>query len=482
MTRKEKIHRIAVSILIAGLLFSAGSFIPAIPVFIFVPAFVAFIITFILEEKKFSALASIIITSICSIIFSLPPGKSPGATPGATVLGQIAERQSEMLRFSPPLLLGILGGVLGWGAATLLKNHKKPILYATWVIFILICINFAAISVDLNPTAVRMASREPVVGKYNNFNSLNLKTFYLMKRGFGFYDAYSSAFSSKHDTFGQDPGSIWNWRMPTVFYLWNLMLPTDGFYIFYLYLILSVLFLYFSFDIAGDYLKKPLNLIAPALIVPVFVFGAAGFWFTFPEYWGAFFFMLGIWGIFKKNKIAALIGFTFAPLIRSFFIISYVGAIIPSFLKKEKKQVIYLLIPGVIFVFAFLFHYIHIMSLPGAMVPPAGDWIRGGLKHFQITFSFSSVLWSRAKYILPLILVLFFPAFYVLRKDYAGRILLGSAILPMIMFLIVGPSTFRQYWGIVYLPFIMLAISLAFSFFKYTGVQPPHPHQQEEKG
>jgi len=444
--------------------------------------FVAFIISFILEEKKFSALAAIIITSICSIIFSLPPAKIPGITPEATVLARIAERQTEILRFSPPLLSGILGSVLGWGIATILKNYRKPLIYANWVVFILICINFSAISVDLNPAAVSMSSKEPVAGRYNNFNSLNLKTFYLMKRSFGFYDAYARSFSLKHDTFGKKPGSTWNWRMPTMFYLWNWLLPTDGFYIFYLYLIMSVLFLYFSFDIAGIYLKKPLNLIAPAIIVPVFIFGSAGFWFAFPEYWGTFFFMVGIWGIFRKNKIASLIGFTLAPLIRSFFIIPYIGALIPAFFKKEKKQILYLLIPGIIFLFAFLLHYRHIMSLPDATVPPVSDWIKGGIYHFWNTFSFASVMWSKAKYILPLILILFLLSFYLLRKDYAGRVLLGSATLPMLTFLILGPSTFRQYWGIIYIPFVMLAISISLSSFKCTHAQPPKLRQQEEKG
>ena len=459
-SKKDIIERVILSIIIVILIFSTGSFIPAIPVFLLVPVFSAFLITFLFEDRKLSSIIAILLCGIGSLLFSYPPKITAGITPDTITLNLIADRQAEMLRFSPPLLIGILGGALGWGMATLLKSKEKLLKYAVWILFVLLCINFVWISMDLNPTSVHKASEEPLEGKYNNFNSMNLKTFYLMKKGIGFYQAYSRAYSSRAETMGQNPGDAWNWRQPALYFIWNWVLPTDGFYILYLYLLLCVFTMYFAMDIARFYVEPPLNLLAPALLAPLFVYGVVGFWFTFPEYWGLFFLMMGLWGIHRKNKVVAMIGLTVAPLIRSFYILSWLGIVIPSLFTKDKKEMLHLLAPGILFPIDFLIHYRMIMGLEGAQVPPVSEWFRGSLMHFLHTLHFGFALISRSEFVLPFMFILFIISIILLRKNYTGRIILGCALLPMILFLVLGAESYRSYWGIIYLPFFLLAISL----------------------
>ena len=460
MGRKDIIERIIFSIVIAVLIFATGSYLPAIPVFLLVPIFAGFIVTFLFEDRKLSSIVAISLCGLLSVIFSIPPKLTPGITPDTITINLIADRQADMLRFSPPLLAGLLGGTLGWGLAAIIKEKEKLKKWVVWALFALLCINFVGISMDLNPSSVQKASKEPADGKFNNYNSLNLKTFYLMKKGLGFYPAYAHAFAQKADTPGQYPGDTWHWRSPTIFYIWSWILPADGFYILYLYLIACIICLYFIMDIARFYVDSPFHLLAPVMVIPLFAYGITGFWFTFPEYWGLFAFIMGVWGIHRKNPVVSIIGLCLAPLIRSLFFISWLGLIIPAFFTKKKADVLYLLLPGIIFPVDFLIHYRTIMSMEGVQVPPLGEWFKGSLEHFVYTLNFSFPLVSRAEFILPFMFILFIFTCVILRKNYTGRIILGCTILPMVIFLIMGTTTFRNYWGIVYLPFFLLAISL----------------------
>jgi len=430
--RKNLIIRIFLSILLAALVFSAGSFIVAVPVYLLVPIFAAFIVASLVREKKISAITAILLAGLGSIIFSNPPGISSANTPDGIILTLVAQRQAQLLRFSPPLLQGLLGGILGWGIARLVIEKKKFEKFVVWAIFILICVNFVWISMDLNPGAIQKSTEEPLEGAYNNYNSLNIKTFYLMKSKLGFYRAYSKAFSSKADSFGKTPGSLLG----------------------------CLITLYFAFDIARRYVEPTLSLVAPVLMVPLFVYGASAFWFTFPEFWGLFFLMMGVWGIHKNNKIIAVIGFSIAPLIRSIFIVSWVGALIPAFFRKDKKESLYMLIPGLVFILGFALHYRAIAGISGVLIPSPGQWLQGTIYHFLATYKFSAALLSRPGPILHLLLILFIASIFILGRNYQARILIGCAIMPIILSLKLGTTSFRGYWGIIYLPFLLLAVSL----------------------
>jgi hypothetical protein len=457
---KNLVIRIILSVITAFIVFSTTSYLVAVPVYLAVPLMVSFLVTFIIADRKVSLIASLLITSLGSLIFSIPPARMGGFTPDSIITNIIASRQAYLLSFTPPLLVGILGGALGWGIASILSEKKKAMSYVTYFLLILICINFVWVSLDLNPSSILMAWEEPAPGQYNNYNSLNLKTFYLMKHGVGFYQAYSLAYAEKADTPGMTPGNLWNWRLPTVFYLWNWLLPKDGFYIFYLYLIICIMMLWFSYSIASVYLEPPLGLVAPLSVVPLFVYGAAGFWYTFPEYWGVFFLMAALWGIFKNNLPLIAVGFILALITRSFFLIPWFGIMLFALIKKEKKEIPAYILPASVFLFAFLAHYSKVMGMSGAEVSPPGEWVRGNFQHFFATIRFSSVLLSGHLISLSLIIVMAIITTVIMRHDEKIRMLAGSAFLPMILFMFVGPDTERAYWGIIYLPVLILLASL----------------------
>lgn len=479
-TDKEKIERVIAAIITAACLFSASSYLPAVPVYIIVPIFISFIITFIISGKKTSPLWVISIVSAGSIFFSAAPNGTGISTPEELVVNIIAKRQREMLTFSPPLLLGLLGGVLGWGLAVIHMEYKKLQKYIFWFMFIALLINTVWISLDLNPDAIKMASEEPSAGMYNNFNSLNIKTFYLMKRGLGFYEAYGTAYSLRAESFNQLPSDLWSWRKPVVFYLWHWLLPDDGFYILYLYILAYCISLYLIMDIAKLYLKPPLCLIPCVLSAPVFIYGTAGYWFTFPEYWGLFFLLLGLWGIAKNNKIASVLGMTMAPLIRSLFIVSWIGVFIPLMISSQRKKYMYLILSPLCFIVSIILHWKVIFTMAETLVHPLSEWLRGGFLHFWITLTFGYPLNSQWIYIIPLYLILPIVSIYIHKKDLTLWTIAGGCIVPMIFFLIIGPPTFRQYWGIIYLPVLLLLCSLSLSAFLH--LKNPEEFQEEDTG
>lgn len=462
--------RIALAIFFSALLFSHLSYTVALPIYIIVPLLIAFLISFILPGGKKWWLLPVLISAVGSVLFASPPPLPHRiVSPADVILGIIFFRQSDIISFTPPLLMGILGGILGWGIAEIIRKKPRWLKTATYALFVLFCINFIAITLDLNPTAIVQASREPTAGEYNNFNSINLKTFYLMKRGMNFYEAYSNAFSLTSDSGGEIPANLWHWRMPTVFYIWKLLLPPDGFYVLYLYLLIGLCVIYFIFDISSNFLRQPLNLIPPILTSYIFIFGGAAFWFTFPEFWGVFFLFLGLWSLHRKNLPLAIAALTLAPLIRWIFIFPMFGIFIVLMFDKKRKLYISAGLPLLVFIVFFKIHVSSISHLTTAMgqtFEGFGNFLGGGAGNFISFIAFGAALLSRPRVALLAILLGFIVAtvrIFTSSRGLTARLLIAGSLFPLLFFLKVGPPFNHDYWGVVFIPLIYASLPVAFS-------------------
>jgi hypothetical protein len=478
--------RLAVGALFTVLVFAAFSYNLWPYAYIMVAVVSAFIVSHLLGSWKGSAATTILFTVAGSLLFSSgPPVSNEIYSPDMVMRHLIGLRQSQMLSYTPPVLLGVLGGFLGWGMGALSVRSAKWTRRITYGFLVLFLVNFVGISMDLNPASVQSSLREPLAGKYNNFNSMNIKTFYYMKGGMDFYTAYSTAYSQKADTPGAPPRSLWEWRLPTVFHLWKLLLPPNGFYILYLYLLFSVCTLYFVFDISSRYLAHPFSLVPVILSAYPFIYGLAGFWFTFPEFWGAFFLMAGLWGYSRKNDAAAVAGLSLSLAIRQFFVIPWLAVISMLAWKREWKRLALFMIPLLAMGVVSLLHWHGVNAVDYPENPPLGEWLQGSPGKLWSAFIFGSVLLSGGGAIKILLLLLFLGGTYLYRRDSFVLTVAASALLPMLLFLKLGPGSERAYWGMVFLPQLLFVagISLAPLLKELTpAVELPSPVKETSEG
>jgi hypothetical protein len=439
------------------LIFSSLSYSISIPVYIIVPIVSAFITTFLIPRgRKWSALP--IILSAAGCVFFAPAFENMlfTGTHYEIIMELISGRQAEILTYTPLLFIGLLGGFLGWGIASLVRKNDRTVRISALILMILFSINFIGITLELNPSSIIKSSYEPVAGEYNNYNSVYIKTFYLMKRGTGFYDAFANAYSGRFESSGRFPETIGLWRMPAIFYIWVWFLPKDGFYIFYLYQLLCIGIFCLIFDISKKYLEPPLNIIPVFLTSYLFIYGAVGYWFAFPEFWGFAFMLLGIWGIYRENTNIVFAGFLMSILIRSIFIIPWAAVFVITIIRREEKYLTALGISGLLASIVFFLHYHHItVNIPGT-ASGLEEMTKGSSTHLWNTFSFGAVFLSRPILTLALISVLFIISIILMKRDYTGQAILASILILPVTFLKIGPETYRDYWGVIYMPLILM--------------------------
>ena len=120
--RDKNMKKVIMAFVYTLLIFSSLSYIISITVYIVVPVISTFLVTFLLPEKKSWAVFPVIIATFGSVIFSGGPPRPGGLeTPSLVLQDILAGRRAEMLAFTPPFLMGILGGILGWGIASIVR-------------------------------------------------------------------------------------------------------------------------------------------------------------------------------------------------------------------------------------------------------------------------------------------------------------------------------------------------------------------------
>ncbi|MFP4498151.1 MAG: hypothetical protein ACLFQV_08065 [Vulcanimicrobiota bacterium] len=481
---QENIIKLILGFAFSVVVYSTLSYSLAPFVYLIIAIVTSFIITYVLPGKKIWGVFVVLISVLGAAYFAVPPQPPVfDEIPSFMVYFFLLERQAVMLSFILPALIGLLGGLLGWGMAWTLKPYKKIIKIATYLLLVLFVLNFVFFIIDLNPSTYGLISEEPGDYNYNNLNSVYLKTFYLMKKGDDFYDAFQYAQSRM-----SEPTTIMNrsrlWIMPVVFYLWKIFLPPNGFYIFYLYLLFSVIVFYLTFQVARAHLPPPINLVPVFSVSYIFYFGALAFWFAFPEYWGLFFLFIALFGIYKENKLLSVAGLTMAVLVFPVYLIPVaLFAIFTMFVKKDWRRFLFL-IPLIAFAIVFFIHY-QILSAYVQEISPGKIWFNINLPEFYKTVFFGRIMVARPMVSLIFVIIMAVLALRNLVKTYWGRFLIILAlVIPEILFFF-NFGLNKYYLGLTYMPFVSVAACFIWNFSEEDTyapqLEPDQPGEPDEK-
>ncbi|MDI6821810.1 MAG: hypothetical protein QMD66_02890 [Actinomycetota bacterium] len=133
-------------------------------------------------------------------------------------------------KIGPSLIQGLIA-ILGsaFSVKLCMAGRRKFVLYS---LLIFILLSFVVNATIFNTFVLKRVSFEPAPEGYAFDGFLYLKTFYLMKRGHGYYRAFGMAFDQDQRLTGTPP-AIFGWRLPTIFWIWSTLLPANGTYLNY---------------------------------------------------------------------------------------------------------------------------------------------------------------------------------------------------------------------------------------------------------
>lgn len=367
---------------------------------------------------------------------------------------------AKLRNFEFVILYASLAGLaLGY----FLKRLQIAKKLAIWIIIVGFLVSSVATSGQLR----QMLGRDLPLFSYNNDPSVILKTYQLMKKGEGYYEAFAAAQSSRY---AQQivPGDIWGWRLPTIFYLWTVFPTKSALGIYILYLLLASVVFYVSFRLGKRYLGESLAILPSYLIFPYLHFAGRDQMLLETEWWAMLLFIIGIYTLIGKKWFLTTLIFSLTVIVRELYVLPIGLMLVYSFFKKKRLSPVFL-IPLLAFVLLFLFHMMaaaQYINSWGTLFKPRT--VPFGLFFIEQTLAFGSweyLLFAFRPFFIFLILSVFGCVYVFKRFDRREAIFLVLAFLPFpVTFLRIGTVPYNDYWGIIYVPLAIILAALSSGF------------------
>lgn len=369
-------------------------------------------------------------------------------------------------------LAPVWGLVDGLALGLLLDKFKILAKLAIWVLIGTFLLAALATGGELR----KFLGSDLVIGTYNNDPGILFKTYLLMEQDTDYYDAFKTAQLGR---FGLQivSGDVWGWRMPTIFYIWKLVPGSGGLSIHFLYLVLASILLFAAFKIGQRYLDFPISILPSYLIFPYLHFGARDQMFLETEWWSMFLFILGIYFLITSRLFWATCLLSLTVLVREVYILPIGLLFIFTIVKNRRLAPVFLIALGAFLIF-FLYHIYRVNFYIDAwdtLFSPRT--IENGLFFVQQTLAFASweyfFFWLRPFTIFLAASIV--GCWFLIKKGRKEEgIIWLLAVLPFpISFLRFGSMPYNDYWGIIYVPLIIILAPVVLGFFKNINYTRP---------
>lgn len=334
---------------------------------------------------------------------------------------------------------------------------KKIVKTGLIIFFLILCLpQKKSLNFSFRKTG-QIVNIEPKNKAYFTDETKYLKTFYLLGKGFPYYQAHYQAMKQmageEAEVWTKD---AWGWRLPTVFYFWKFF-TNQGEGIFNLFLFMSFLTFINAFLIAKKFVSPKLALLASFILIPYFFNALKSTSFLFITWWALFFFILGLTCFFYQKLAWSTLFFTLSIITREHFIIPFIFMFLISYFFKKKKYPF--LIPIIIFFLVAKFHSFQVEKIVNLSHSLGLQQRLGGFskKLLLATLSFStnlyfSIDWRPALIWLSFALVGLISLTLKSKDKYLPLIALASFSPLIIILPFMCNSTWQDYWGVFYVP------------------------------
>ncbi|GEM_PF-3183175 len=333
-------------------------------------------------------------------------------------------------------------------------------------VFLLFSIfNFIMISLTYDPYPLKYAREIIPKEKCVHDTQKFMLVFHKMKEGKNYYSCLGE---DEHKLENIKRTNIIYWRLPTLISVWSFILPNDGAYVIYLYLLLSAINAAVFYKVIRKIAGSALSLLGVQFLLSYYLKGIICIWFTCYEIWGGFFIVIALYEIMRGEFRRTLIFIMIAVFIRELYIITLLIFIIYLYLIKEKKTLNYSILSLLAFLAYYASHFYFTFQYLKSVGISLGVSVEGRLHHnnhmLLQTLEFGSSLFVGYLWTMISILALSILGFFHIDIEQSKKLLLaGFIFIPMGMFLFMG-SPDNDYWGGIYLPVIFLMAPFGIQF------------------
>jgi hypothetical protein len=344
----------------------------------------------------------------------------------------------------------------------LLRKKIKKFKKMSWIILFLIIVSFLAISLYESAEWRGDYLKEPKAEKYSSDRGLYLKTFYYQKKGWNYYPAFTKSYFEDARSISLPP-DLWGFRLPTTFFIWQLL--PNAYWIYYLFLLNCCVILALSYLVAQKFSSNK-AIIAPFLIMPYLLYGSTTGDMEFLQmgWWGILPMIIFCYAVLNKQTKLRFVSALWAMMTRTLYLIPLAVVGILSILFRRPKMMRPLVAAAFIFLIFFLFHSYFVFQ----MIPYnlenifTGRTHHGhGLEMIRQVLVFGTWRYLFAPYRLftiYLFIDLFGKAFLFFKNKMLRfkLIFLTCLYFPtLIAFLKIGHCCWSDYWGVVVGPLLV---------------------------
>ncbi len=332
---------------------------------------------------------------------------------------------------------------------------------------LVIILVFLTTSVITGGELRQMLTRDLPFFTYNNDPGVFLKTYKEIESGQPYYLSLLNAHDGRFSQRGM-PTDIWGLRMPTLFYIWSF-LPGEGLGIYFLFITLSSAALYCAYKISEKYFERNIGLLSSYLLFPYLHYAARDQMMLETEWWGVLIFIIGLYFLLFRKYFLATVLLSLSTLIRELFIIPVFLLLIYYFI-TNRKLIYIAAIPFFAFGFLFLFH----LTAASYYIDAYGSLLKPRVIPFGYTFLQQTLAYGSWEYFfykfkpfyIFFILAIVGSIYVYLRKSRVdGLIILSSFLIFPIVFLKIGTLPFNDYWGIMFMPQVLIFAPLSLGWF-----------------
>ena len=313
--------------------------------------------------------------------------------------------------------------------------------------------------------------QEPRFGTYTSDEYSYLKTFYLMKNGKNYYQAFKEA--NEGIAAGRTmTDSVFTWRWPTLFYFWQL-LAKNGQSILALFWIMTCLSLLSTYYMLKKIMSPKYALIGPIILMPYF---AANLLyktsFLFTEWWAWFFYIYGLSLLINDKKLPAWIFLLLSLITRELMIIPITTLAILSLFNKKNTKLLISLFP--IFMLLFFLHRQNVIN--AITLKSTIDLINDAntrlhtfnkqilLKMISFSMNYYPLINIKSHFMLVILsLIALIKNLISKNKSTLALFILIPGWITLLIFPFINTNQYVDYWGILFMSNILISTALLFN-------------------